>query len=179
MAYEIEIKAHADMSLKERIDDYVGQKGEEVVKSDTYYAFPDDEAPRFRLRLENGHILVSAKHNRREAGLECNEELEFVHKDVSDYDTMAAMAQMLGYRVFIHKYKKGWSWHLGDVHIELLDVRHLGPFLEMEILSAKDGFEANRASYDRLFSVLHDLGLGDGAVEERSYQEMLRPYEPR
>ena len=84
-----------------------------------------------------------------------------------------------GYRVFIHKYKKGWSWHLDDVHIELLDVRHLGPFLEMEILSAKDGFEANRASYDRLFSVLHDLGLGDGAVEERSYQEMLRPYEPR
>ena len=77
MAYEIEIKAHACRALKERIDAYVGAVGEQVVKSDTYYAFAHDEVPRFRLRLENGGILVSAKRNRRQDGLECNQELEF------------------------------------------------------------------------------------------------------
>lgn len=179
MAYEIEIKAHACRALKERIDAYVGAVGEQVVKSDTYYAFAHDEVPRFRLRLENGGILVSAKRNRRQDGLECNQELEFRHDDASDLEVMQQMAMLLGYEVFIHKHKQGWSWMKGRVHIELLDVLHLGWFLEMEIISNLDGFEANRPLYDELYGILHDLGLEDGDVERRSYQEMLRPFEPR
>lgn len=179
MSYEIEIKAHASAGLKERIDEYVGQPGLEVVKSDTYYALPSDVVPRFRIRLENGGILVSAKRNRRMDGLECNQELEFHHDNVEDLAVMQDMAALLGYEVFIHKYKRGWSWMCGQVHIELLDVKHLGWFLEMEIISQVDGFEANGPLYDELMRILHDLGCQDGDIESRSYQEMLRPFEPR
>lgn len=179
MGYEIEIKAHCDATIKERIDSYCGREGQYVVKEDTYYAFSQDTMPRFRIRRENDGILVSAKVNSRQGGLECNRELEFFHENVSDLDVMKEMAKMLGYEVFIHKYKKGWSWHAHDVHIELLDVKHLGWFLEMEIISQTDGFESNRANYEKLFKVLHDLGLDDKSVETRSYQELLRQFEPR
>lgn len=179
MAYEIEIKAHADRNLKDRIDRLCGVEGEPVVKEDVYYAFPDDAVPRFRLRLENARILVSVKQNHREGALECNKELEFYHDEPADLPVMKEMALLLGYEVFIHKYKEGWSWMHGPVHIELLDVRHLGWFLEMEIISAEAGLEANWENYDRLFETLHALGLSDEAVESRSYQEMLRPFEPR
>ena len=112
-------------------------------------------------------------------GLECNQELEFHHDNAEDLAVMQDMAALLGYEVFIHKYKRGWSWMCGQVHIELLDVKHLGWFLEMEIISQVDGFEANRPLYDELMRILHDLGCQDGDIESRSYQEMLRPFEPR
>ncbi len=176
MPYEVEIKAHADASLKAAIDNLAGVKGLPVTKDDCYYALPGDEVPRFRIRVEDGHLLVTAKHNRMEGGLECNEELEFVHERLEDKATMEAMARMLGYEVFIHKHKTGWSWMLDDVHVELLDVRHLGWYLEMEVISPVQGFEENKGLYDKLRRVLHSLGLGDDAIESRSYQEMLAPW---
>lgn len=176
MAYEVEIKAHAGESLKEKIDAYTSQTGEEVIKEDTYYAFDGDEVPRFRIRRENDFLLISAKRNHREGGLECNEELEFRHDNTEDQRVMEDMAALLGYKVFIHKYKKGWSWMLSDVHIELLDVKHLGWFLEMEIISDKAGFEDNRDNYDRLYEILASLGVDRSAVEAKSYQEMLRDW---
>ena len=156
MPYEVEIKAHADASLKAAIDNLAGVKGLPVTKDDCYYALPGDEVPRFRIRVEDGHLLVTAKHNRREGGLECNEELEFVHERLEDKVTMEAMARMLGF--------------------ELLDVRHLGWYLEMEVISPVQGFEENKGLYDKLRRVLHSLGLGDDAIESRSYQEMLAPW---
>ncbi len=179
MAFEIEIKAHARAGLKDRIDAYCAAEGEAVIKDDTYYCFPGDERPRFRIRRENDRILVSAKRNLRLDGLECNREVEFWHDDAGDLDVMHEMALMLGNEVLIHKHKAGWSWMKGEVHIELLDVRHLGWFLEMEVISAVDGIEANSAHYESLFRILHDLGLNDDAIEPRSYQEMLRPFEAR
>ena len=95
MAYEVEIKAHAGESLKEKIDAYTSQTGEEVIKEDTYYAFDGDEVPRFRIRRENDFLLISAKRNHREGGLECNEELEFRHDNTEDQRVMEDMAALL------------------------------------------------------------------------------------
>ena len=176
MAFEIEIKAHARAGLKERIDAYCAAEGEAVIKDDTYYCFPGDERPRFRIRRENDRILVSAKRNLRLDGLECNREVEFWHDDAGDLDVMHEMALMLGNEVLIHKHKAGWSWMKGEVHIELLDVRHLGWFLEMEIISDKAGFENNSENYGRLYEILAAVGLDRSAVEAKSYQEMLRDW---
>ena len=84
MSYEIEIKAHACRALKERIDAYVGTVGEDVVKSDTYYAFAHDEVPRFRLRLENGGILVSAKRSGKEVyyALAASDKARLLHRTI-------------------------------------------------------------------------------------------------
>ncbi len=179
MSYEIEIKAHASEGLKEKIDKYCNKTGERVDKEDIYYAFPDDEAPRFRIRRENERLLVSAKKNHRKDGLECNEEVEFYHDNLADKTVMMAMASLLGYEIFIYKDKSGWSWLKDGVHIELLDVKHLGWFLEMEIISEVGGFEENRASYEKLYRILDDLGVARCEIEERSYQAMLRPFYPR
>ena len=79
MAYEVEIKAHAYPELKEVLDRYTGTVGHPVHKDDVYYAMEGDVSPRFRIRDEGDQLLITAKRNRREGGLEMNEELEFSH----------------------------------------------------------------------------------------------------
>ena len=173
MAYEVEIKAHAYPELKEVIDSFTGTEGHPVNKDDVYYAMEGDVSPRFRIRDEGDELLITAKRNHREGGLECNEELEFSHGR-EDKETMHQMALMLGYHVFIEKHKEGFEWMHGDVHIELLNVRHRGWFLEMEILSPTDDRNANRDRILALYSILNSVGLCSCDVEAKSYQQMLR-----
>lgn len=174
MSWEVEIKAHASLALKDVIERVCGKEGEKVVKSDTYYAFEGDTAPRFRIRRENDYLVITAKENHREDGKECNKELEFVHKDTKDLGTMEAIAELLGYKVFIHKYKTGWSWTFEGVHIELFDVKYLGWYVELEIVTDTEGFETNKAKYDHLYDLIHRFGLKDEDVENLSYQYMLQ-----
>lgn len=177
MGYEVEIKAHAYPELKEVIDRFTGVEGHPVEKDDTYYAMPGDISPRFRIRDEGEELLITAKQNHREGGVECNKELEFAHKPTSDKAVMEEMAALLGYEVFIKKHKKGWEWHYGEVHIELLDVLHLGWYLEMETISSIPGLEENREKVALLYMILSAVGLCSCDVESKSYQQMLRAYE--
>ena len=179
MAYEVEIKAHAYPELKEVIDSYVKCEGHPVEKDDTYYAFPGDITPRFRIRDEGDKLLITAKKNHREEGIECNKELEFVHENRGDKPIMEEMADMLGYKVFIKKHKKGWEWHYGPVHIELLDVLHLGWYLEMETISPYSNIEENRERVAALYMILEGVGLSACDVESNSYQKMLADYEKK
>ena len=175
MAYEVEIKAHAYPELKEVIDRFTGKEGHIVHKDDVYYAQEGYTSPRFRIRDEGDKLLITAKRNHREGGLECNEELEFSH-DVKDKQTMHQMALMLGYHVFIEKHKEGFEWMHGPVHIELLNVRKLGWYLEMEIMSPTDDRDANRDRILALYSILDSVGLCSCDVESKSYQQMLREH---
>lgn len=173
MAFEIEMKAHADASAKERIDRIAGAKGSPVLKEDLYFALPGDEAARFRIRLENGRLVITAKANNRRGGLECNEEVEVEH-DAADRAKLVRMAELAGFEIFIEKRKEGWSWNHGPFHIELLDVKHLGWFLEIETFSDHEGFEANKALYDSIRNIMAEAGVPESAVEERPYQMLLR-----
>lgn len=173
MAYEVEIKAHAYPELKSVIDDFTKSCGKEVNKDDIYFAFPGDTSPRFRIRDEGDNLLITAKNNHRENGLECNEELEFSHP-VKDKDVMIQMAHMLGYVEFIRKEKKGYEWHYHDVHIELLNVKTLGWYLEMEIMSDTNDKEKNLDKILLLYSILDSVGISRCDIESKSYQQMLR-----
>ena len=102
-----------------------------------------------------------------------NEELEFSHP-VKDKETMHRMALMIGCHVFIEKHKEGFEWMYGDVHIELLNVRSLGWYLEMEIMSPTDDREANSERILALYTILEGVGLSSCDVVSRSYQQMLR-----
>ena len=173
MAYEVEIKAHAYPELKEVLDEFCQSKGTPVDKDDIYFAFPGDVTPKFRIRTQGDNLLITAKKNHREGGLECNEELEFSHS-VKDKDVMIQMAKLLGYVEFIRKQKNGYEWHYGDVHIELLNVKTLGWFLEMETISDTDDKEKNLDKILLLYSILNSVGLCSCDIESKSYQQMLK-----
>ena len=173
MAYEVEIKAHAYPELKEVLDRFCSAEGHAVDKDDIYFAFPTDTSPKFRIRTCGDELLITAKRNHRENGLECNEELEFSHS-AKDKDVMIKMAHMLGYVEFLRKQKKGYEWHYKDVHIELLNVKTLGWFLEMEIMSDTNDKEKNRDKILLLYSILNNVGLCSCDVESKSYQQMLK-----
>ncbi len=174
MGYEVEIKAHASPELKAVIDSFTSSEGVFISKKDIYYAENGDISPRFRIRKENDKLVITVKKNNRVNGVECNEELEFEHTPASDIEVMEKMADHLGYKVFIHKSKEGWHWHFNGVHIELLDVHHLGWFLEMEIISEKQTHEANTDNILKLYALLEAFGLSRCDIEERSYQLMLQ-----
>lgn len=176
MGYEVEIKAHAYRELKEVIDQFLRTEGRPVTKDDIYYAMPGDVTPRFRIRTEDDDLLITAKQNHREGGVECNRELEFSHRPKEDRAVMDEMARMLGYETFIHKHKEGWQWYLEDVHIELLNVTHLGWYLEMEIISDKPDLKDNQEKVMKLYMILESVGLCSCDVEQRSYQLMLREW---
>ena len=61
-----------------------------------------------------------------------------------------------------------------DIHIELLDIRFLGWYLEMEICpESLENFDFEAA--DRtLRKVLSLTGISEDAVEARGYNKMLR-----
>ena len=173
MAFEVEIKAHAYPELKDVLDNFCKTTGKAVDKDDIYFAFPGDSSPKFRIRSCGDELLITAKNNHRENGVECNEEIEFSHS-AKDKEIMIKMANMLGYVEFIRKHKTGYEWHYNDVHIELLNVKTLGWYLEMEIMSDTDDKEKNLDKILLLYSILNSFGLSACDVESKSYQQMLK-----
>ena len=84
------------------------------------------------------------------------------------------LAHMPRYEEFIPKEKQAYEWHYYDVHIELLNVKTLGWFLEMEIMSDTNDKEKNLDKILLLYSILDSVGISRCDIESKSYQQMLR-----
>ena len=61
-----------------------------------------------------------------------------------------------------------------EVHAELLEVKYLGWFLEMEICSEESNDEDLEAEDKALREILSLVGLDEGAVESLGYNRMLK-----
>lgn len=183
MGYEVEIKVFvADEKverpdIKERIDSYTGCEGAFIDKEDVYYHVPGDTEPSFRIRDERSRLLITAKEKHRDGGVECNRELEFEHQNTSDKGTMEEMAALLGYEVLRRKHKRGWEWHSGSAHIELLNVSRLGWYLEIETIAENNSPECTEPLRDELIGIVKDLGYSEKDLETRGYHRMLRALE--
>ena len=130
---EIEIKAHASLSLKTEIDRLTGDKGESVEKDDLYFRRPGEEIQALRIRVNNGRMEFTAKKQRNIKLSEDNLEFE-VSLSVSERDNAIGFFKCLGFEEYFRKHKRGYSWVHDGIHIELLEVNDLGSFLEMEAL---------------------------------------------
>ena len=187
MSYEIELKAHVVAEDVGRVRDCLSSAGAEylgpIEKFDIYWASSPDGEPVFRTRrqltVHGPEVLFTAKPSKTksEKGTENNRELEFTAPD-RQWDNVLTFCSGIGLQVCRLKWKKGHEYSVDidgfTVHAELLDVRYLGWFLEMEIcVDDIDAVDADAAD-KTLRKLLSLVGISEDAVEGRGYNRMLR-----
>lgn len=186
MGFEIEIKAHVPPervdSIRDFLSSYPGSQNLGTIdKCDIYWANSENDPPRFRTRLEKsdeGSVVVftSKPLKKKDYLTEYNVENEFTSPS-DQWDRVLEFVKGLGLAVCRRKWKKGYNFMVPcngfSIHAELLEVRFLGWFLEMEICSETeeeiDKSEAEKA----LFAVLDSSGLERSLVEKTGYNKML------
>lgn len=182
MAYEVELKAHVEdpLLIQERLQQLEGiSLALYEHKDDIYYALGDEE-PSFRLRRESfgkdehhlkGSLLFTKKNKSITKGIEVNKEYEFTVPD-DQFEAAHAFCLSLGYGIYIRKTKRGNSYTLGNVHIELVEVIGLGWFLEMEcVLENETGIEDAKASLKHILGL---VGVSEDKIESRYYMHLLK-----
>jgi len=188
MSFETEIKAHVsnDMvdSVKKRLLEVPScvEHGQ-ISKFDIYWSSTSDGDPFFRTRQEvdsgKPRVLFTAKPHKNKSltGTENNEELEF-EAPSHEWDNILSFLSGIGYEVCRIKWKKGWHCsivHNGyDIHAELLNVRYLGWFLEMEICTKDSNPTAVKSEDCALREVLTIAGLKEDAIEATGYNKLLK-----
>ncbi len=188
MSIETEIKAHVNDDILEDVKaklcnlTFCETLGE-ISKFDVYWALTEDGDPMFRTRkeLDSGkpRVLFTAKPHKEKnsRGTENNEELEF-ETPYNQWDSILTFLSGIGFQVCRLKWKKGWHYNIEHngfhIHAELLNVKYLGWFLEMEICSNKednlDVKEEDRALRD----ILSFVGISEDCVEGTGYNKMLK-----
>jgi adenylate cyclase class 2 len=133
---------------------------------------------------EDGEIskfnLITYKTRELRAGIEINDEREFV---ISDGEIFEDLLQRLGLAPGIRKNKRGWAWRINvpeaagpdtEIRAELSEVKTLGWFLELEILVPEKDEKTIAQCRERLFLLLEKLEIPQEAIETRPYTEMLK-----
>ncbi len=186
MGFEIEIKAHVPPerveSIREFLSSYPGSEDQGTIdKCDIYWADNEDDPPRFRTRLEKtdkgAAVLFTAKPLKKKDYLtEYNVENEFT-ADCDQWENVLEFVSGLGMKVCRRKWKKGYAWFADQdgfrIHAELLEVKYLGWFLEMEICSKHEEDIDKTAAEVALFKLLDQAGVSRSAVEPIGYNKLL------
>ncbi|MCL1992493.1 MAG: CYTH domain-containing protein [Spirochaetes bacterium] len=187
MAIEIELKAAVDEGelegLKKRLFT-LGVFLHSFEKRDIYFAFSPGAGfhlGHVRVRrekteregLESEAIFVTQKHKHIKAGIEVNKELEF---SVSSGEVFEDFLRQIGMEPFLEKEKLGWAWRVPEpaaaaILAELLQVKPLGWFIELEILAQRE--EDVAGSRAHLLAFLAELGIPPEKIEARTYSQML------
>ena len=190
MAVEIELKAWVDNpeDIKHRLSGW-GTFCCHYEKADVYWTLETENPLTLRVRRESRKapdgvtvesVLVTSKTREIHGGIEVNDEREF---NVSDGILFQEILDRLGMRPGIRKEKRGWAWKsdqgegLPPVLAELSEVKRLGWFIELEIISDSRSEQSLRENRRRLFDLLEKLGIPPEKTEPRAYSEMLRALE--
>jgi adenylate cyclase class 2 len=204
LAFEIELKARIDEPelVRSRLDS-LGIYECAYEKEDRYWFFASPEAggpekagkppslspPGLRIRRETRDFpdgrcaalcLAAYKSRKLQEGVEINDEREF---EISDAEAFEELLRRLGLEPRIAKHKRGRAWYCGGgpeqgpeagIRAELSELRGLGWFLELEILSLRGDEKTITQCRERLFSVLEKLEIPPETIESRPYTEMLK-----
>lgn len=186
MGCEIETKAHVNDSDVQRLFDRINSFEDsrligEIDKEDIYWAKNVDDPPAFRTRREvssaGSRILFTSKPlKKKDYSTEYNIENEF-SSTPDQWDNILNFVRGLGFVVCRLKWKKGWEFMVSqdgyDIHVEILNVRFLGWFLEMEICG-DDLDNMDKQACDRaLFNLLDRCEISRDAVEIRGFNKLL------
>ena len=188
MGYEIELKAHVKDEQLDSVKSAISGLPDirelgPINKFDMYWSQTEDGDPLFRTRreasAEGSHVLFTAKPNktRTSDGTEENQELEFTAPD-TQWDNILTFCSGLGLQVCRLKWKKGFHYHTifedYDIHVELLNVKYLGWFLETEICPPSlEGFDVENA-HKVLRDLLAAIGISEDAIEHVGYNKLLK-----
>ncbi len=186
MGFEVEIKAHISEDNVPLIRSFFDNNKEASFcgctdKQDVYWAKNETDPPMFRTRLEktdNGsEVLFTSKPLKKKDYLtEYNVENEF-SAGSDQWEDVLHFVSGLGLKVCRRKWKKGYGWFVDvdgfRIHAELLEVRFLGWFLEMEICSKNEDDIDKTAAEKALFKLLKMAGVSEQNVEPVGYNKLL------
>jgi len=186
MGFEVEIKAHVPEQKVDSIRSFFdNREGTSFCgctdKQDVYWAKQETDPPMFRTRLEktdNGKevIFTSKPLKKKDYLTEYNVENEFT-ADCDQWENVLEFVSGLGLKVCRRKWKKGFGWFADldgfRIHAELLEVKFLGWFLEMEICSRHEEDIDKTAAEEALFKLLEEAGVSKSAVEPIGYNKLL------
>ena len=172
--HEVELKAWVDdfEFIKKKLEEMYEYKGA-IHKFDKYMRKTGDNDildKVFRIRVDNEGAVVGYKDKKRQSGVEINIENEF---GVTDPDLFIQLMEKMGFEVYVEKEKTGFLFKDSDYSIELMKIRGLGDFVEIEkILQNPDNNEI-AASERGIRKILKEIGIKEEKIEPRYYIEML------
>jgi adenylate cyclase class 2 len=184
VSFEIELKAWVDKpdELKTRLS-RLGTLCYTYEKDDVYWTFPHGGLFKLRIRREiktnasgqtSSAVLVTCKTREMRGGVEVNDERELT---VSDGKVFEDILERLGLAPGVRKEKRGAAWECRQegplILAELSEVKRLGHFIELEIISGVRDEPALREYRGRLLDLLEKLDIPPGKIETRPYTEML------
>lgn len=182
MSLELEIKFHVEESEVNEIleklkrfpnSSYLG----EIHKDDVYWAKQENDLPLFRTRYEKSvegeKVLFTSKPSRtKNIGTEVNVENEFLAPS-SQWENIHNFLKGLDLVICRRKFKDGYHFIINDkfhLHCELLNVKFLGWFLEIEIT---DQEIYTQEAENTILSVFDFVGLSRDRIETTGYNKML------
>ena len=182
MATEIELKAHVQNNEELRLT--LSAKAEYLYsfdKNDSYWLAEKSGMPPSGLRIrsekrsfpdgkEESLCFVTCKNKEVRDGIEINDEREFSVEPAFEFEEFI---RKLGFKPVRSKEKRGWAFSKNGITAELLEVKGLGWFIELEIIANTSNAETFEAGKKRLLDLLTDLGIANDAIESRFYSEML------
>ena len=171
---EIEIKAriaHLD-EIRKRLEPLATYQ-RAIDRRDSYYTIETAGGRHtFRLRREDAETRCTIKQRSLSAGVEINQEMEF---KIADPDNFLHFMRQLGARPLARKYKVGESWRWRSYTVELVMVKDVGCFIEIEYLvdAAKLSEQRQQAVERDFYELLTLLNIEKSHIEPRRYLEML------
>lgn len=187
MAAEIELKAHVQDI--EKLRKLLSEKAEYLYafeKEDNYW-FGAAALPRSGLRVrrekrtypdgrDESSTLATYKIKEVRDGIEINDEQEFTVEPALEFEKFLSI---VGLKPGVSKQKRGWAFSGRGINAELLEVKGLDWFLELEIIvndpeAVSNRKEAFADEKKRLLDFLDCLGIEKEAIESRFYTDMLR-----
>lgn len=174
---EIEYKAHC--SNVDSVISYLNKvagNAEKVDKKDQYFRRGNEKFPDFRVRNNSGKIEVTAKRDGKEyLNKDGENNLEYeLHLEETDFDYVINFFTLIGFDKYFVKEKKGYEWNYKGKHIELLLVKNLGWFLEIEALVpfifTEKEIDNTQKEIKEIFT---ECGISLNEIEKKTYREML------
>jgi predicted adenylyl cyclase CyaB len=136
---------------------------------DDYFAFKADGIT-LRLREEKrGEGILTLKLKSRKKGVERNRETE---QKVVNPSRLRKVFADAGQKPVAIKYKSGVRFTSGGLTVELVKVRGLGPFLEIEMLLDRPA--RIPAAKRKIRETFLSFGLTEDRFEKQYYLELLR-----
>jgi len=182
MVTEIELKAHIRSSeeLKRKLSQkaeylYAFEKKDEYWYNDESTLLPSglrirDEKRIFPDGREESLTLATYKNKEVRDNIEINDEREF---NVAPIVAFEEFLRRIGLKPGRSKQKRGWAFLKDSITAELVEVKDLGWFIELEIVTQDRNEGAFAQGKKRLLELLSDLGITEEAIESRFYSEML------
>lgn len=179
MAYEVEMKAWVDdwdsmeTTLRNRAAFVRAfRKEDRYFLVDAGSSALDGRSERgFRLRVDGQGARVAFKRKRRHRQAEINVEREF---EVDDAEAFVELMKRIGLEPEFTKVKEGLQFDSDGLVIELVHIRELGDFLEVEYVDECADDSTHEAATQRIEEFLRECGVDSDRIETEPYMKLLR-----